>query len=104
MAGYQKYNGTDSRPKFSSSEKGRSREVHYVLGKIGSKVGRRRRKPDITFEDMNEVAALFLGLIILVFWGLYKIVAWLYKKNKMLIVHYKEKRKTPTITDELLKD
>lgn len=34
MTGYKKYNGLDYRPKFSSSEKGRSREVHHVLDNI----------------------------------------------------------------------
>ena len=57
MAGYKKYNGLDYRPKFSSSEKGQSRESHYILGKIGGSSRGRRRKSDISFEDMNEAAS-----------------------------------------------
>lgn len=90
MSGYKKYNGLDYRPKFSSSDKGMSREAHYVLGKV---FGTKRRKADITFEDINEVCTLLLAIIALIFLGLYKFIMWLYKKTKILIGQYRNRRK-----------
>lgn len=90
MSGYKKYNGLDYRPKFSSSEKGRSRETHYVLNKV---FRTRRRKSDVTLEDMNACAELLLGLIILAVYGLYKLVVWLYKRTKECVILYRDKRK-----------
>ena len=91
MSGYKKYNGLDYRPKFSSSEKGRARETQYVLGKV---FRTKRRKADITLEDMNACAELLLGLIILVVWGLYKLFVWLFNKTKTLIIHYRDKNRS----------
>lgn len=90
MTGYKKYNGLDYRPKFSSSEKGRSRETHYVLNKV---FRTSRRKSNITLEDMNACAELLLGLIILAFYGLYKLVVWIYKRTKECIIRYRDKRR-----------
>lgn len=91
MAGYKKYNGLDYRPKFSSSEKGRSREVHYILGRIGGSGRGRRRKSDISYEDMNEAASFFLGVIILILLGVFKLFVWLFKIIKKYFIQYREK-------------
>lgn len=92
MAGYKKYNGLDYRPKFSSSEKGQSREAHYILGKIGGSSRGRRRKSDISFEDMNEAASLFLGIVILILWGLFYLLVCLFNIVKYFIQYLKKRR------------
>ena len=92
MAGYKKYNGLDYRPKFSSSEKGQSRESHYILGKIGGSSRGRRRKSDISFEDMNEAASLFLGIVILILWGLFYLLVCLFNIVKYFIQYLKKRR------------
>lgn len=50
MAGYKKYNGLDSRPKYSSSERGRARQVNHTIMKMtnityraGRSIGGKRR-------------------------------------------------------------
>lgn len=91
MSGYKKYNGLDYRPKFSSSDKGMSRNVHFVLGIV---FRTKRRKADITFEDINEACALLLAIIALIFYGLYKLIMWLYKKTKIFIGQYQDRRKS----------
>ena len=35
MTGYKKYTGLNTRPKYSSSERGRSRQVSHTLNSIG---------------------------------------------------------------------
>lgn len=91
MAGYKKYNGLDYRPKFSSSEKGQSREVHYILGKISGSGRGRRRKSVISLEDMNEAASFYLGIVILILGGLFKLLVWLFKIIKAYLIQYREK-------------
>lgn len=92
MSGYKKYNGLDYRPKFSSSEKGRSREVHYILGKIGGSGRGRRRKSDISLEDMNEVASIIFSIVALIIWGTAMLFVWIFKITKN-IVQYREKKR-----------
>ena len=55
MTVYKKYNGLDYRPKFSSSEKGRSREVHHVLDNIFRTRGGGSKKNTFSIDDINEV-------------------------------------------------
>lgn len=94
MSGYKKYNGLDYRPKFSSSEKGRSREVHYILGKIGGSGRGRRRKSDISLEDMNEVASILFSIVALIIWGTAMLFVWMFKITKKNIVQYREKKRS----------
>ena len=94
MSGYKKYNGLDYRPKFSSSENGRSREVHYILGKIGGSGRGRRRKSDISLEDMNEVASILFSIVALIIWGTAMLFVWILKKTKKYIVQYREKKRS----------
>jgi len=101
MAGYKKYNGLDYRPKFSSSEKGRSREVHYVLGKLFPTKGGKRRKSSITLEDIGEAYAILFAIIVFLCIGLYKLIVWFYKYTKKLIIRYREKQMTKADLNEM---
>jgi len=94
MSGYKKYNGLDYRPKFSSSDRGQARNVHYVLGKIFKP---KRRKSVVSIGEMNEIVALFFGIIYLIFWGFYKLVVWLYKSVRKLKLDFRAKTKVATI-------
>lgn len=83
----------NTRPKFSSSDKGQAREMHYVLGKIFKVRRGGRRKSNITIEDLNGAAELWLEIFYLIIVGLCKLVVWLFKKTKELIIRYREKKK-----------
>jgi hypothetical protein len=79
MAGYKKYTGLNTRPKFSSSERGRSRQVSHTLNSIGKivtttykagkKVSRSSRKSNDNIESFSistgEIIFVLIGSIIL---------------------------------------
>lgn len=90
MSGYNKYNGLDYRPKFSSSEKGRAREAHYVLNNL---FRTKTRKSNVTLEDLIACSELLLGLVVLIVWGICKLVVLLYKRTKAMIMRYREERR-----------
>lgn len=76
MAGYKKYTGLDSRPRYSSSERGRSRQASHTLNSIGKIItttykagekassGQRKGK-----ENADLFSDLSVGVIIFVFIG-----------------------------------
>ena len=101
MTGYKKYNGLEYRPKYSSSEKGRSREVHHVIDNIFSTKGGRSKKNSISIDDINEVFGLILAILALVFIGLYKLITCLYNCIKIIAIRYQEKQKAKANSDKI---
>ena len=101
MTGYKKYNGLDYRPKFSSSEKGRSREVHHVLDNIFSTKGGGNKKNAISIDDINEVFGIILAIIALVFVGLYKLIVWINNCIKKIAIRYREKQNKKANSDKI---
>lgn len=79
MAGYKKYTGLNTRPKYSSSERGRSRQVSHTLNSIGKivtttyKAGKKAsggsRKSNGNIESFplstGEIIFVFIGSIIM---------------------------------------
>lgn len=101
MTGYKKYNGLDYRPKFSSSEKGRSREVHHVLDNIFRTRGGGSKKNAFSIDDINEVFVIILAIISLVFVGLYKLIVLIINCIKKIAKRYREKQKIKANSDKI---
>lgn len=42
---------------------------------------------------MNEVASFYLGIVILILGGLFKLFVWLFKTTKAYLIQYREKKR-----------